>query len=102
MPEKWSGTVAYMLEEIKKPKDTSKIKKTDTIKANVKDTLKKAKNKPKKVSKKNGYHVVVRNLESETQDTIKYVLSYTISNFRSCGFAYLGASCTWQQQSDWY
>ncbi|WP_157962251.1 S9 family peptidase [Winogradskyella aurantiaca] len=79
MPEKWSGIVAYMLEEIKKPKDTAKSKEKDTTKAKVKDTLKKGKKKPKKVSKKNGYHVVVRNLESGTQDTLKYVLTYAIS-----------------------
>jgi dipeptidyl aminopeptidase/acylaminoacyl peptidase len=70
MPEKWSGIVAYMLDEVKKPKDTTKSKEKDTTKT---------KKKIKKVSKKNGYHLVIRELESGKEDTLKYVLSYDIA-----------------------
>ena len=67
-PEKWSGYVAYMLEDIKveKKKDTSS-------KASAK------KKKAKKVSKDNGYHVVLRNLESGQEDTLKFVKSYVFA-----------------------
>ena len=62
-PSKWSGVVAYYLTDIK-AKSTKK-----------KDTSAKAKKakKPKKVSKTNGYHLVIRNLSSGNQDTIKYL-----------------------------
>ena len=65
-PEKWSGYVAYLLEDIKKEKDTAK---KDSVK-------KKNKKKLKKVGKKNGYHLVLRNLNTNKQDTIKYVKDY--------------------------
>lgn len=51
-PEKWAGYIAYQLEKIKGDKSS------------------------KKVSKDNGYHVVVRNLKTNQQDTLKYVTSY--------------------------
>ena len=51
-PQKWSGYVAYQLNEIKSEKEA------------------------KKVSNKNGYHVVLRNLKSGEQDTLKYVTDY--------------------------
>ena len=54
LPVKWGGYVAYHLEAAEQDKD---------------DKLKKA-------STKNGYHVVVRNLSSGSQDTIKYVTDY--------------------------
>jgi dipeptidyl aminopeptidase/acylaminoacyl peptidase len=57
LPAKWSGWVAYQLEEIK-------TKKKEGEKA------------PKKVSAKNGYHVVLRNMSSGNQDTLKYVTNY--------------------------
>ncbi|MEO0902946.1 MAG: hypothetical protein AAFY00_13445, partial [Bacteroidota bacterium] len=44
-------------------------KKSDT-------TSKKKKDKPKKVGKKTGYHLVVLNLQTKTQDTIKFVTEY--------------------------
>ena len=71
IPEKWSGYIAYQLEEIKKEKtkkekDTSKVKKD-------------SKKKVKKVNKENGYHVVLRNLVTKKQDTFKYVTNYTFA-----------------------
>ncbi|MEM9391816.1 MAG: hypothetical protein AAGA02_15165, partial [Bacteroidota bacterium] len=67
-PKKWGGYLAYQLEEIKVKKDTAK---SDTTKAK-----KPKKKKSKKVNKENGYHIIVRNLESGSQDTVKYVLDY--------------------------
>jgi dipeptidyl aminopeptidase/acylaminoacyl peptidase len=78
LPEDWSGIVTYMLEEVKKPKDTLKSKEEDSTNAKKTDTLK-TKKKPKKVSKTNGYHLVVRSLESGKEDTLKFVLKYDIS-----------------------
>jgi dipeptidyl aminopeptidase/acylaminoacyl peptidase len=72
MPEKWSGIVAYMLEEIKKPKDSTESEEKDTLEA-----VKKA--KPKMVSKDNGYHLVVRDLKSDTEDTLRFVTRYAIA-----------------------
>lgn len=53
-PVKWGGYVAYQLEAAEQDKD----------------------DKSKKASAKNGYHVVVRNLSSGSQDTLKYVTDY--------------------------
>ena len=78
LPEKWSGVVAYMLEAPKPPKkkkakkDTANTKKPDSLKA-------KPKKKLKKVSKANGFHLVIRNLESGTEDTLKYVHRYAMA-----------------------
>ena len=69
IPEKWSGYLAYQLEEIKKEKKEDEEKKSDT-------TSKKKKEKPKKVGKKTGYHLVVLNLKTKAQDTLKYVTDY--------------------------
>ena len=68
VPEKWSGYVAYMLEEVKID-NTSKSK----------DSVQEKKPKKKNVSKENGYHVVLRNLEDNTEDTLKFVTHYTFS-----------------------
>ncbi|MCR8669481.1 prolyl oligopeptidase family serine peptidase [Aestuariibaculum sp. M13] len=72
LPEKWSSYVAYLLEEIKAPKKETKTDSTDT-----KEDKKEA--KPKKVSKTNGYHLVVRNLNTKAQDTFKFVTNYTFA-----------------------
>jgi len=63
-PNKWSGMVAYLLTEVAqvKSKDTSSSKK-----------------KAKKVSTKNGYHLVVRDLVTGSEDTIKYVTNYSFA-----------------------
>ena len=71
VPQKWSGTVAYLLHDINKPKTKSK-KPSDTSK-------KKPAKKAKKVSAENGYHLVVRNLTTQKEETIKYVTSYSFA-----------------------
>ena len=71
-PEKWSGSLAYLLEDIVAAK-----KEKDTVKA---ESKKKDKKKAKKkVGKDNGYHLVVRDLVSKKQDTFKYVTNYTFA-----------------------
>lgn len=50
MPSKWGGYLAY--------------------------TLAKSEVKGKKMSSKNGFHLIIRNLNSEQQDTLKYVTDY--------------------------
>ncbi|MGB5435989.1 MAG: prolyl oligopeptidase family serine peptidase [Maribacter sp.] len=79
IPEKWSGYVAYELEEIKTEKDTDKDSLTEK--------KEKQKGKPKKVDKKNGYHVVLRNLETELQDTLKFVTDFIFAK-KGKWFAY--------------
>lgn len=69
LPEKWSGYLAYQLEEIKK-----KEKEKDSS-----DTSEKKKDKPKKVGKKNGYHLVLLNLETNQNDTLKFVTDYVFA-----------------------
>lgn len=68
-PSKWSGVVAYTLTEIKseKPRDTSASKKKTT------------KEKSKKVSSKNGYHLVIRDLANGKEDTLKFVTNYVFA-----------------------
>jgi dipeptidyl aminopeptidase/acylaminoacyl peptidase len=74
LPEKWSGFVAYQLTEIKPAKEESKKEETGgEEKLKEKKTRKKG---AKKVGKDNGYHLIVRNLQTAKQDTIKYVTSY--------------------------
>ncbi|QBA65338.1 hypothetical protein [Muriicola soli] len=75
VPEKWSGYIAYQLEEIE-------VVSEDTLKKAYQDsTVEKSKKnkKEKKVSKKNGYHLLVRNLQSRQQDTFKFVTDYTFA-----------------------
>ncbi len=68
IPQKWSGYVAYLLEEIKAEKKQKK------------DTLgNKEKKKVKKVSNENGYHLVLRNLVTKKQDTFKYVTNFSFA-----------------------
>ena len=64
IPEKWSGIVSYTLGEVKNKK---------------KDTAKSVKKKMKKISKKNGYHLVIRNLETTVSDTLPFVTNYKIA-----------------------
>ena len=75
VPEKWSGYVAYMLEDIKEKKTAKKEEVKDST---VKEEKKKKK-KVKKVGKDNGYHLVVRNLATKQQDTFKYVTDYAFA-----------------------
>ncbi|MEM1260518.1 MAG: prolyl oligopeptidase family serine peptidase, partial [Bacteroidota bacterium] len=71
LPEKWSGYLAYQLEDIKKEK---KEEKKDSLQED-----KKKKDKPKKAGKKTGYHLVVLNLGTKAQDTIKFVTDYVFA-----------------------
>ncbi|MCB0459888.1 MAG: S9 family peptidase [Flavobacteriaceae bacterium] len=75
-PQKWSGYVAYMLDEVKEKK---KDKEKDTEK---KDSTAKKEKKPKikKIGKDNGYHVVLMNLATKQQDTFKYVTDYSFAD----------------------
>jgi dipeptidyl aminopeptidase/acylaminoacyl peptidase len=52
LPQKWAGYVAYQLESVK------------------------GASSDKKVSNDNGYHVILRNLKTNEQDTLKYVTDY--------------------------
>ena len=63
IPEKWSGYVAYQLEYIKPAPVEGEKKKT----------------KEKKAGKDNGYHLVLRNLATGSQDTIPYVTDYVFA-----------------------
>lgn len=76
MPEKWSGVVAYMLEA---PKPKKKEADKSKAKAKEKDTTKAKKKKLKKVSKDNGFHLVIHDLKSGTEDTLKYVHKYAMA-----------------------
>jgi len=72
MPEKWSGYLAYYLEDIKTEKeknttDSSKVSKSVDAK------------KLKKVSKENGYHLVLLNLMTQAADTLKFVTSHSFA-----------------------
>ncbi|GAA4969254.1 alpha/beta hydrolase family protein [Algibacter aquimarinus] len=72
MPEKWSGYLAYLLEDVKK-----EDKKTESDSSSTKEKDKKK--KTKKVGKKNGYHLVVHDLSTTAHDTFKYVTNYTFA-----------------------
>ncbi len=76
LPEKWSGYVAYQLEEIvsKKGEITKDEEENDSI-----PKKKEEKKKPKKVGKKTGYHVVLRNLDTQKEDTLKFVTHFTFA-----------------------
>lgn len=62
IPEKWSGYLAYQIEEIKSKKE--------------KDSLKK---KSKKDNKDNGSPLVLINLKNKKKDTFNYVTNYTFA-----------------------
>ena len=74
MPEQWSGIITYTLE----PEKKKKAKDTTKVKEEKKDSIKKKK-KPKKASKDNGFHLVVRQLTSGAEDTLKFVHRYAIA-----------------------
>lgn len=66
IPKKWSGFLAYQLE-----KEATKEKKKDSTNA-----ISKKDNKIKKSGKENGYHLVIRDLKLQKQDTFKFVTNY--------------------------
>jgi len=72
-PEKGSSHIAYLLEEVKADKKKKGESKDE------KEESKEKKSKLKKVSKDNGYHLVVRNIYSAKEDTLKFVTSYHFS-----------------------
>lgn len=88
VPKKWSGFVAYQLEDIKKEKT---LEEKDSTK-----TKEKKKEKLKKVGKDNGYHLVLRNLENNSQDTIKFVKDYIFAEKGK----YLAYSSTGETKKD--
>ncbi|THD69287.1 S9 family peptidase [Robertkochia marina] len=65
LPQEWSGYLAYQYEEVKEEKDTAA-------------TEKKEKN-GKKVNGDNGYHLVLRELASGKEDTLRYVTEYAFA-----------------------
>ena len=69
-PEKWEGFIAYLLDEVK----ADKSKKKDTTKTD--SIVKKSKKKSKKIGKDNGYHLVLHNLSTAKEDTLKFVTDY--------------------------
>lgn len=71
IPEKWEGFVACLVGEEKsgKKKDKTESKK---------DSVQK-KSKKKKVGKENGYHLVIHNLSTSKNDTVKFVTDYTFA-----------------------
>ena len=81
IPEKWSGFIAYQLEEIK----VEKNKNEEDDKSNEKE--KEKKKKVKKVGKENGYHLVLRNLTTKKQDTFNFVTNYSFAK-KGKRFAY--------------
>lgn len=78
VPEEWSGYLAYELDEGAKKEGKDK----DSI-----SEKKEKKQKLKKVGKKNGYHVVLRNLTSQQEDTLKFVTNFTFAK-KGKRFAY--------------
>jgi dipeptidyl aminopeptidase/acylaminoacyl peptidase len=79
VPEEWSGYIAYALDEIKEKKEE---KEKDSL-----EPKKEKKKKVKKVGKKNGYHVVLRNLDTSKEDTLKFVTHFTFAK-KGKSFAY--------------
>ncbi|MBT8178812.1 MAG: S9 family peptidase [Eudoraea sp.] len=65
IPEEWSGYLAYQIEAA--PKEDQK-----------KDTSEN-KTKEKKVGKKNGYHLLLRNIATAEKDTFKFVTDYAFA-----------------------
>ncbi len=80
LPEEWSGYVAYQLEEITNKKEDEEDEENDSI-------PEKKDKKPKKVGKKTGYHVVLRNLETQKEDTLKFITHFTFAK-KGKWFAY--------------
>lgn len=77
IPEKWSGIVAYQLEELPAKKAQTNKEKKENKKAAPKTKAKQK--KAKKVSSKNGYHMVIRQLASGVEDTLKFVTKHALS-----------------------
>ena len=72
VPEKWSGYIAYMLHDTKKKNAKKSNPKKDSLE-------KKVTKKIKKVNAKNGYHLVIRDMVSKKEDTIRFVKDYAFA-----------------------
>jgi dipeptidyl aminopeptidase/acylaminoacyl peptidase len=79
LPEKWSGYIAYQLTEIPEPKKDEAEDDASEEEAEEETENKDKAAKPKKANKENGYHMVVRNLTTNAQDTFKYVTKFTFA-----------------------
>jgi dipeptidyl aminopeptidase/acylaminoacyl peptidase len=73
-PQKWSGFIAYTFDMDKKETPTKTEK--DSISNDSTKTESKSKKKAKKASDKNGYPLVIRNLQTKLEDTIQFVTNY--------------------------
>jgi hypothetical protein len=68
LPEEWSGHIAYLLDPIKIPEDTT-----------IADSLKIT---PRPGNDENGYTLILRDLSSARQDTFRYVVDYKFSKYK--------------------
>lgn len=79
VPEKWSGWMAFQVESAKPaPAKKDTAARTANVDAKKGEGSKNAK-KPKKEDKDNGYRLIVRNTNTQQQDTFAYVVSYTMA-----------------------
>lgn len=62
LPEEWSGHLAYLLDSVEAPMDTTIADSLQII--------------PKANSKENGFTLILRELATSKQDTFRYVLDY--------------------------
>ncbi len=122
VPERWSGYLAYQVkpavknEEIEKEeekeegeKEKEKLEEVEKAEEERKAEEKKEKKK-KSPSKKNGYPLIVRNLMTQSEDTLHFVTDYTLSKYGTVLAAYsTGSDSTMKagvfvydcDQSDW-
>ncbi|MEQ8573701.1 MAG: hypothetical protein RIB63_06545, partial [Fulvivirga sp.] len=81
VPKEWPGMLTFQLEPELPKKEEKDSTKTDE------DKPKPKKKKGKKVSKDNGYHLVVLDLNTKEKDTLFYVTDYEVSK-RGANFIY--------------
>ena len=67
LPAEWSGHLAYLLDPVKMPEDTT-----------IADSLRVV---PKPCNDDNGYTLIIRNLKTAQQDTFRYVMDFKFSRF---------------------
>ncbi len=80
IPKKWTGFIAYQLEEIKASKEESSDKEEGSSPGlqagKERNKTNKNSHETRKTGKENGYHLVVRNINTAKQDTFRYVSNY--------------------------
>jgi dipeptidyl aminopeptidase/acylaminoacyl peptidase len=78
LPKKDGGVLAYQVEPEKPKKKAKEAPKEDKSKEEVttEKPKEKSKKKEKKQSKDNGYHLIIRSLLNNSEDTLKYVTDY--------------------------